>query len=107
MSINVKPGEWGEKMKRNAIGETVLDRGEKQEDIDSEAVRCGMIVEAAFGLYPPITQPNQGHIGGIVASKALGLNPVLFSSEVGLCLVRILAVNAENTYAISGLVRPD
>ncbi|KAG7440271.1 uncharacterized protein BT62DRAFT_1012929 [Guyanagaster necrorhizus] len=111
-SVDVEAEKWGKKAKREAIEEEmVLDYGEEEvaeegDTIDEEANKIWEAAEENFDSYPAITQPDQNHVGALVAWKALALNPITFSPEVSLHLACIVAVNAENAYVISRLVRP-
>ncbi|KAK0197838.1 hypothetical protein F5146DRAFT_1156842 [Armillaria mellea] len=110
-SVDVEEGRWGKKAKKEAIEEVALDYGEEAiveegDAIDEEANKMWETVEAVFDSYPVITQPDQSHVGNLVAWKALALNPITFSPEVSLHLARVAAVNADNAYIISRLVRP-
>ncbi|KAK0232632.1 hypothetical protein IW262DRAFT_7829 [Armillaria fumosa] len=110
-SVDVEEGRWGKKAKKEAIEEVALDYGEEdivedEDAINDEAKKMWETVEAVFDAYPVITQPEQSHVGNLVAWKALALNPITFSPEVSLHLARVEAVNADNAYIISRLVRP-
>ncbi|KAK0442283.1 uncharacterized protein EV420DRAFT_1727526 [Desarmillaria tabescens] len=110
-SVDVEADKWGKKEKKEAIEEVVLDYGEEEvaeeEDaVDEEANKLWEVAEANFDSYSILNQPDQNHVGSIVAWKALALNPITFSPEVSLHLARVMAVNAENAYVISRLVRP-
>ncbi|KAK0475190.1 hypothetical protein IW261DRAFT_1568104 [Armillaria novae-zelandiae] len=110
-SVDVEKGKWGKKAKKEAIEEVALDYGEEdivedEDAIDEEANKMWETVEAVFDSYPVITQPEQSHVGNLVTWKALALNPITFSPEVSLHLARVGAVNADNAYIISRLVRP-
>ncbi|KAK0199314.1 hypothetical protein DFS33DRAFT_1401236 [Desarmillaria ectypa] len=110
-SVDVEADKWGKKAKKEAIEEAVLYYGEEEvaevEDvIDEEANKMWEAAEANFDSYPAITQPEQGHVGSLVAWKALALNPITFSPEVSLHLARVVAMNTENAYVISRLFKP-
>ncbi|KAK0506723.1 hypothetical protein EDD18DRAFT_1124844 [Armillaria luteobubalina] len=110
-SVDVEEGKWGKKAKKEAIEEVALDYGEEDaiegaDAIHEEANKMWETVEATFDSYPVITQPEQSHVGNLVTWKALALNPITFSPEVSLHLARVEAVNADNAYIISRLVRP-
>ncbi len=73
-SVDVEEGKWGKKAKKEAIEEVTLDYGEEdiveeEDTIDEKANKMWETVETVFDSYPVITQPDQGHVGNLVAWK--------------------------------------